>query len=177
MKPGTQKAKGNSFENSIAKILSKWLTHGHRLDVLERSPGSGAKATVQLKAKKAFHTIVGDLISVHEESLPLINNFVVELKHQNETNLAISNLIFQTASTGIVTYWNKLLGECKTTQKLPMLIFRQNSRPILIALCTHGVKKFECSTLVQAIIRQPTKSMYIINFDQFLENVKPEKLK
>lgn len=176
LKPGRSKQKGNSFENKIAKELSKWLTLGVRQDVLERSPASGGKATAHSKAGRNFQTIAGDIIAVAEEGILLTNMFVIELKHQSAESLCVDNLIFQTAQAGIVAYWEKLLGECKQYKKFPMLIFRQNSRPILIALCPYGIQMLECGKLVHAIIRRPYRSMNVIDFDTFLTKVSPSKI-
>lgn len=176
MKPGTSKAKGNSFENKIAKALSLWLTHNKRQDVLERSPASGGKATAHGKVGKSFASIAGDIMAVAEEGLILTNQFVIELKHQNEINLCIDNLIFQTAQSGIVSYWEKLLQECQQHKKFPILIFRQNSRPILIALCSVGIKKLQCGHLIHAIIKRPGKNMNIIHFETFLKKVSSKYL-
>lgn len=176
MLPGKSKSKGNSFENKIAKMLSLWLTDNQRQDVLERSPASGGKATAHGKAGRNFQNIAGDIIAVAEEGMPLTNSFVIELKHQAETSLCVDNLIFQTAQNGVVAYWEKLLGECQQYSKFPMLIFRQNSRPMLIALCQYGVHIFECGKLVHAIIRRPQRSMNIIHFDTFLKKVSHHKI-
>lgn len=176
MKPGQSKPKGNAFENKIAKELSLWLTHGKRADLLERSSNSGGKATVHRKAGRDFTNIAGDLMAVGAEGHQLINHFIVEIKHQNEINLNVSNLIFQTATDGLVAYWKKLLGECQAHHKIPMLIFRQNSRPIYIILCNEGIKLFNCAATVTAVIRQPKKSMNIIPFQTFLNIANPSVL-
>lgn len=173
---GRSKSKGNAFENKVAKMLSLWLTNNARQDVLERSPASGGKATAHSKAGRNFQTIAGDIIAVAEEGMVLTNSFVVELKHQNADNLSIDNLIFQTAQNGIVAYWEKLLKECQQYNKFPMLIFRQNSRPVLIALCPYGVHMLECGKWVHAIIRRPQRSMSILYFDKFLAKVSSKKL-
>lgn len=176
MKPGQSKPKGNAFENKIAKDLSLWLTNGERADLLERSSNSGGKATAHRKAGRDFTNIAGDLMAVGVEGHVLINQFVIELKHQNETGLNVSNLIFQTATDGLIAYWKKLLTECHAHHKIPMLIFRQNSRPIYMILCNEGIKLFNCAAIVVAVIRQPKKNMNIIPFQTFLNITNPNSL-
>lgn len=175
MKPGQSKSKGNQFENQIAKALSLWLTQNQRSDVLDRSPASGGKATAHKKAGRNFQSIAGDIISVDELGLPLTTQFVIELKHQHADSLNIANLIFQTSDAGLVAYWQKLVDECHPN-RLPMLIFRQNSRPVYIALCREGVRRFQCDTLVRALVKQPRKNMYLFPFDHFLHKVSPARL-
>lgn len=176
MKPGTSKNKGNNFENKIAKILSLWLSNGKQADLLERAPTSGAKATIHKKAGRNFTNIAGDIISVHEDGMKLVRRFVIELKHQSEESLNVVNLVFQTADSGITAYWQKLLGECATSNKFPMLIFRQNSRPIYLALCQDGVKLLDCGKLIRVIVKQPGKNLYILPLELFLKKITPVKL-
>lgn len=176
MRVGGQKAKGNSFENRLAKDLSLWLTNGLLSDVLERSPSSGAKSTVRRKKNEKAANIVGDLISIAEEGNCLISKFVVEAKHQNEAGINVSSLIFRTSNSGIPSYWNKLLQECKDTNKLPMLIFKQNNRDPLIGMCKDGITLFDLIKHVHAIIKVGKKSLYLLKFDLFLEHANPKQL-
>jgi len=173
---GRSKSKGNNFENKIAKMLSLWLTYNQKPDVLERSPTSGAKATINRKQNRNHENIAGDIISVAPEGMPLTQRFVIELKHQARESLNVEALIFQSSKGGVLAYWEKLLGECKTTQRLPILIFRQNTKPILVACCKRGIELFEAGKLVHAIIKQPGSSMYIMTLDIFIAKVNPKKL-
>lgn len=176
MKQGQSKLKGNSFEVKISKELSSWISHGTREDLLDRTSNSGGKATMHKKAGRFFGNIAGDLMAVGVDGHKLTDYFVIELKHQNEQNLNITNLIFQSADSGITVYWKKLLEECKTTKKYPMLIFRQNSRPIYMALCQQGVQLLQCQSYITTIIKLPAKNMHLIPFTVFLTKVTPDHL-
>lgn len=176
MRAGGQKAKGNAAEIAVAKLLSSWLTHGQRQDVLERSPASGAKFTSHQKRQRDFGNIAGDLIAVAEEGNRLISRFVIEVKHRNEEGININGLVFRTSESGVIAFWKKLLLECKQTQKLPMLIFKQNNRPLLLGLCKEGVELFEYQKHNHAVFKIGSKSMYLSPFMEFLVKANPDVL-
>jgi hypothetical protein len=178
MRAGGAKAKGNSFEIEIAKLLSKWLTNSERSDVLERSPGSGAKYTALQKRKLDFNAIAGDLIAVDGPGFPLINSFVIEIKHRNETGINADSLIYRTSETGLIGFWQKLLQECVQTNKLPMLIFKQNNRPIIVGLPDKGVELFDLYESVECRFRfKRHLSMNTLRLLQFIEVADPSLLK
>jgi len=173
MQPGRSHNKGNSFQNYIAKLLSLWLTHNKRADVLDSSPGSGAKATAHRKAGRSMSSIEGDLIAVSPEGYHLTEQFVLELKHQNATNLNTENLVFKTSNQGITSYWQILLDICQANRKLPILIFRQNNRAIQLCLCKEGIEKFQCQAHVHLMVKLPNKNLYMVDFNIFLKHVNP----
>jgi hypothetical protein len=176
MKPGGSKAKGNQMENRIAKELSLWLTANDRQDVLERSPASGAKFTIHQKRNRDYGNIAGDLIAVSVQGQPLIDRFVIEIKHRDSDGINISNLIYQTATDGLVDFWRKLLKECEQTSKLPMLVFRQNNRPIMIMLCQAGAELFEFKKAAHCVFRLDAKLIYVSTFEVFKEFADPKNL-
>ncbi len=176
MRAGGAKAKGNQMENRIAKELSSWLTQGEREDVLERSPASGAKFTMHGKRGRDFGNIAGDLIAVSAQGQVLIDKFVIEIKHRDETGINISNLIYQTANDGLVGFWRKLLKECEQTSKLPMLIFRQNNRPIMIMLCQQGAELFNYKRVAHCVFRLDAQLIYMSTFESFKTYATPGSL-
>lgn len=173
---GRSKQKGNSFENTLARELSMWLTHGERGDVLERSPASGGKATSARNRNVQSAHIAGDLIATVDAGYTLINRFVVEAKHQNETNININGLVFATSKSGVMAYWIKLLGECTATEKLPMLIFRQNNRPAMMGLCKEGIDLFKLHHHTHAVFKIGEKSMFLLAYSLFIQHADPDIL-
>jgi hypothetical protein len=176
MRAGGAKQKGNNLENTLAKELSLWLTHGEHNDVLERSPASGGKATTARQKNIQANHIAGDLIATTDAGYVLINRFVIEAKHQNEVNININGLVFGTSKSGVISYWIKLLGECDATQKLPMLIFRQNNRPAMMGLCKDGVDLFKLNHHTHAVFKIGKKSMFLLAYSLFLQNADPDVL-
>lgn len=173
---GRSKNKGNCYENTLARELSLWLTHGERGDVLERSPASGGKATSARNRNVQSGHIAGDLIATVDAGYTLINRFVIEAKHQNEANININGLVFATSKGGVISYWIKLLGECTATQKLPILIFRQNNRPAMMGLCKDGVALFNLNAYTHAVFKIGEKSMFLLAYSLFLEHADPDVL-
>lgn len=176
MRAGGAKSKGNNWENTLAKELSLWLTRGEHNDVLERSPASGGKATTARQKNIQADHIAGDLIATTDAGYVLINRFVIEAKHQNEVNININGLVFGTSKGGVISYWIKLLGECDATQKLPMLIFRQNNRPAMMGLCKEGIDLFKLNHHTHAVFKIGKKSMFLLAYSLFLQHADPTLL-
>lgn len=176
MRAGGQKSKGNNYENQLAKELSLWLTRQIRSDVLERSPASGGKSTVARRKNQIASHIAGDLIATCDEGHLLIDRFVIEAKHRNEEGININGLVFNTAKSGIIAFWIKLLEECNQTNKLPMLIFKQNNRPSLIGLCDVGMNMFRLMGRQHASYYIEDSVMHTMAFSEFLLHADPRYL-
>lgn len=73
-------AKGGSFENEVACILSLWFTEGKRDDVFCRTGGSGARFTVRKKRGKGTENQAGDLTFSDLMGEPLIKIWNIECK-------------------------------------------------------------------------------------------------
>lgn len=170
MRAGGPKSKGNNYENQLAKELSLWLTDNVRSDVLERSPASGGKATSARKRNVQAGHISGDLIATCDEGYTLIDRFVIEAKHRNEEGINVNGLVFATSKGGILAFWLKLLDECQQTNKLPMLVFRQNNRPSILCLCKQGVELFHFEEHIHAVFNLEPTPMYMTLFAKFLLN-------
>ena len=80
------------------------------MDIFDELPNSGGKATVHHKTGRFFGNLAGDLMAVGSGDHKLTSIFVIELKHQNEENLNLLNLIFQTTDNGIIAYWKKVVS-------------------------------------------------------------------
>lgn len=176
MIPGGQKAKGNAFETKIAKQLSSWITFGQRFDVLDRSPSSGAKATNnRLKSNTLFVSQAGDIIATEDVGYKLTKVFMIECKHVADLNL--EGLIYGTSKkTGIAFHWSKLCEDCILYEKEPMLIARQNNRPILLCLSERIVNLLSLRLHVTSLHSFNSFPMCILYFSDFLENANPSKL-
>lgn len=175
MKAGGGKAKGNQLENRVAKSLSLWLTEGRRPDVLERSPASGGKATSHRKRQAFYGNVAGDLIAVSEEGWLLINRFIVEIKHRKD--ILVPSLIYRSTNRdGLAGYWLKLSDECKEFKKLPMLVARQNNRPMLTGLCDEGVLILGCQSIILGTIYFDDYNLNLMLYDLFIETASPSGL-
>ena len=123
------KAKGGSFERSVCKALSLWITDARRDDCLWRSAMSGGRATVQLKKGQKALAQCGDISAITPEGHRLTDKWVIECKHVRDLNLrgAISS------GAGLLpVFWEKLDEEAVAHKRYPMLIAKQNNSAVLV---------------------------------------------
>ncbi len=125
MKPGGGGPKGNAFENLVAKKLSRWFTEGDSKTELLPSRLSGGW-------KDGANRHAGDLAANGVFGEVFRNRFVVECKHHNRDLLW--GLFLPLRNNNIPGWWHKLCNEAEQWTLCPMLVIRQNSRPILVGL-------------------------------------------
>ncbi|KKK91501.1 hypothetical protein LCGC14_2712320 [marine sediment metagenome] len=125
MKPGRGKSKGNRFENLVARTLSRWLKPGDATQLVPSRLSGGWKDAQWRHA--------GDLAPNGPEGEEFRRLFLIECKHQNKDLLWM--LYTSTPKQqNIQGWWQKLHTEAKELGNIPMLVFRQNTRPILVVL-------------------------------------------
>ena len=166
------KQKGNSFENRIAKQLSLWVTNDYREDVLIRTATSGARATQLLKSGKIFETQAGDIIAVEEQGLQLTETFLLECKHYKDANI---ESIFFGGKTGLNKWWERLVEDCKIYKRSPMLIVKQNFRPILLGISPDAPNikpRPFADTETPPLFIVPAKNLEVHSFETFLKENK-----
>ncbi len=129
MKPGAGKSKGNRFEGLVARRLSLWLTR--RKDSTQLIPSRLSGGWKDKGWRQA-----GDLAPNGDAGEEFRRQFVVECKH-HKTDLLWA--LFRTEGENIQGWWKKLCLESKPLGLLPMLVFRQNGRPIVVGLPTQLV--------------------------------------
>jgi len=124
MKLGYGKTKGNRFENLFGRKLSLWLTGGKDSTQLISTRLSGGW-------KDARWRQAGDLAPNGPAGERFRKLFMVECKHHKKDLLWT---MFGTAKESIPEWWHKLWKEAVQLNLIPMLVCRQNNRPILIGL-------------------------------------------
>jgi hypothetical protein len=132
-KPGMGKAKGNGFENTVAKKLSA------ALDPLKfiRTQGSGARVGGQnfetlgkMFGEDALKLFVGDVVPVNEKEAGVTFNFSVECKSYKSSDS------FETMVAGnanIFKWMQESIDDAVKIAKIPLLIFKWNHTPIYVA--------------------------------------------
>ena len=127
MIPGRGKSKGNRFENLVGRLLSAWLTGGDKTQLIPTRLSGGWKDAAWRQA--------GDLAPNGPLGEIFRRLFVVECKHQNKDLLW---RLYTAVGPGqnIQSWWAKLEEEAEKVGCFPMLVFRQNARPIMVALQT-----------------------------------------
>lgn len=134
------KAKGNSFERSIAEQLSLWLTDKTEKRACWRSDTSGAAATVWAKKKEEARYVkanAGDIKHIAERGLypkldAFFDEFVVECKHYREIDF------YPPYNKTLTNFFNACLREKAATGKKAVLILKANNRKILFCVDTQS---------------------------------------
>jgi len=136
MKPGGGKTKGGSFERLVCQKLSLWVSNLKRDDIFWRSAMSGGRATV--KAKKGINNIsqLGDISAIDKSGEYLTGRYVLECKSYK--SLCLESLIYGTPHKGsIIEYLDVLEKICIGAKKSPILIAKQNAKPVLFITDKH----------------------------------------
>lgn len=163
MRSGGGKQKGAGFERLVCKSLSEWLTGGERQDIFWRSAMSGGRATVGLKKGSIFSSQVGDISSIDSIGQNFIDTFSVECKFYKDVNSG--NLIFGKDCV-LLNFWYQARSDARKHHKIPLLIVKQNNKPIIIITNKKGIEKL-VGVFVIALIYD--YGMYIALFDELLE--------
>ena len=140
MRPGGGKAKGNGFEGTVAKLLTKAL---QPLNFI-RTPGSGARVggknfeTIgQMFGEDALKIFVGDVVPVNERAEG------VEFKHSIECKFYATPDGFTSLVAGkanLFKWFQEAVDDAAKVGKNPMLIFKWNHTPIFVAVDTTSSK-------------------------------------
>jgi len=132
MRRGGGKSKGNRFENLMAKHLSWWLTADEDSTQLipTRLSGGwrpGTEATAGWRQ-------VGDLAPNGEQGDAFRQVCCVECKHSRvELLWKLFTAGSKSSGANILTWWDTLYKEASPHQLVPLLLFRTNSRPVMLA--------------------------------------------
>lgn len=129
MRKGAGKSKGSSFERAVAKQLSLWLTEGKDGTQLIRSVLSGGWKRGQTTGAEGWRH-VGDLAPNGPLGEQFRQRFAVECKHRRDIDLY--SLWTCTRGENILGWWQKLREDASKVGVTPLLIFRANSRPIMV---------------------------------------------
>lgn len=136
MRPGGGKAKGNGYESTIAKQLSKAL---QPLNFI-RTPGSGARVggknfeTIgQMFGEDALKIFVGDVVPVNEKKEGIRFKHSIECKFYAEQD-SFTSLVANTAN--VFKWFGEAVDDAVKVDKSPMLIFKWNRTPSFVAVDT-----------------------------------------
>lgn len=123
------KEKGNSFEREVSKLLSLFLSEGKEDDLLYRTASSGARYTSRKQRGKETRNQNGDITSINPKADDFINSVNIEVKHYKD--IGLWSLFTGSSSSSILEFWKQVKRDSELTSKLPMLIVKQNYKPIL----------------------------------------------
>lgn len=170
------KQKGASFERSVCKRLSLWISDLEKEDVFWRSAMSGGRATVYKKAgkgdKAAGHA--GDITATDEIGHKLTDLWCIECKYYK--SLDVGTYVYSGAGK-LASFWEQSVDQAVDTGKMPMLICKENYKPELLILCARGARKISSELHAMCRISHPNQEpMYIFNFSDFITTVDPDEI-
>jgi len=87
VRKGGGKEKGSAWERECGKLISLWLTHGERGDIMARNVLSGGSFTTAENAGKVSSRMPGDMMAAHPLAFRFLSRFSVECKHLKDIGL------------------------------------------------------------------------------------------
>lgn len=126
---GGGKKKGSAFEREVAKELSLWLTKGKDSKQLIRSVLSGGWTAHRRTSKEKWRH-AGDLAPNGPAGDIFREVVAVECKHYGTIDL----YTYWAESSLLNVWWKKITEEAHEADVSPMLVFRGNLRPTMVAL-------------------------------------------
>lgn len=170
MKKGASKQKGSEFERLIAKRISQWLSYGERSDLLWRSAMSGGRAQIVLRKGESASAQAGDLSSIDRASSRFIEYHTIECKFYRD--LQIPMLVYG-GKTGIRKFWEQACKDAKNSNKTPVLIAKQNFKPVLIGSTKAFFEQGNAHFTKDISVGVPSLDLYLADFELFTERVSP----
>lgn len=131
MRAGGSNAKGAAFERQTCKALSLWISNGQRDDYFWRTAMSGGRATLGFRQDTKREAQVGDVGLIHEAGRQLTDHFMIECKFYKD--LGTRNLIYN-LNCKIREFWEVACDEAHEHNRLPFLVFKENTRPVSLML-------------------------------------------
>ena len=162
------KNKGSSFERLISKKISLWYSNGEKDDLFYRTSNSGGRFTVRINKGKETSGQHGDVCSYSSESELFSKNILIECKHYKDADLW--SLFTESKGDNIFNWWKEAVKESVDSKTEPMLVVRQNNRPILLLTSTRLTKLISLSSnltpYMQILSMEMLPSVY--KFEDFL---------
>jgi len=181
--------KGDSFERECCRYLSLWWTNGEDDDVLWRNRVRRTSKTPNREQQ------MGDIISTHPVSIPLIETFNIEIKTGYSKTRAgkkvknipwdILDLIDSTKPKGakvFTDFWAQTISDSSLSSRIPMLIFKRDFHVPCVAMYRKdlrilsdwaGIKILTCMRISLSWDNQ----IDIMRRDDFFQVLTPDSIK
>lgn len=172
MKRGRSKAKGAGFERYVCTSLSLWISNGRRSDIFWRSAMSGGRSTVAFRKGETHKAQAGDISAVSSAGNRFIDEYFVECK--NYKNLDFHGVI--KGNGNLLVFWSRAKVEAKRYGKIPILIAKQNSLPIILCTTRIGARKLEIGAAKTRIYIHRF-DLVIVHFDEFVQTENEYQMK
>lgn len=166
MKPGAGKAKGNSFENTVAKKLTDMLSPLKFI----RTQGSGARVggknfetLGQMFGEEALKLFVGDVVPVNEKEARMTFLHSVECKFYQSTDTFVT---LMNGNAKVFKWMQESIEDAKKIDKTPMIIFKWNRTPIYVGVLSGTFGIVPRLTMVQDLL-----SVDLFELDQLNDKI------
>lgn len=181
MKRGQGKKKGNAYEITICRMLSKWFSGQADPPLFWRSASSGAQATMAKKLGKTS-THPGDIKAATEETMWVTDRCYLECK--NYSSFTLDSYLVDNKHCLIRDWWTKCRKEAQEENKIPILVFKRNQFPDyiivgdeLIAKLITYIGKFGLKNIRFAVEPEGNERFTMMLLQEFLDWCSPETLK
>jgi hypothetical protein len=167
MRKGGSKQKGSAFERLVCKQLSLLISKGRRTDLFWRSAMSGGRATLELKKDVLNQTQAGDISSIDMDSGWLTRDYMIECKHYNDLQFTSG---FLSGTGNLYKFWTKLFKDAIARNKKPILIAKQNNRPIVMLTSPGSCPQLSVDPVV-TLHDWPAEIRLFSEIDQLIEEI------
>ncbi len=131
MKRGGGSKKGGRFEREICKKFSLWISKGARDDIFWRTAGSGARATNRKRRGQTTCNSEGDVGYLDAEFSWFTDSVLIECKRGYNSWRIDNRLLPKLPKGGVWRIWEELEQDAADSNKLPLLVLKQDRRPVL----------------------------------------------
>lgn len=174
MRAGGGHDKGAGFERDMCRFLSNWISGGQRDDIFWRSAGSGGLATQAAKKGKIKEFSSSDIAPTHKLAYDLLEIFTIECKFYADMHL--QDLPYDRVSN-IATFWKQAKSDAQRVNKEPLMLAKQNRRPILVGLTIRGFDALN-STVVRRFnfVVSSRHNLVLVEMDSVFGSLRPHHL-
>jgi hypothetical protein len=166
------KDKGNTYERTVGRQLSLWLTHGEKSSIFSRNVLSGGVYTQT--AKRGGETnLPGDLAAAHPLAFNFLMYFCVEVKHNNLLALDVY-LLDQKKTSFINKVVTKIAEQAYDSGLHWMFIGKQDRRPAFVLMDEPAGKALLAAAKVPLLCHIIAGTVYMVSLASMLEIVDPD---
>jgi len=177
--------KGQNDERETAKEISLWWSHNKRSDLVWRTAGSGARATVRTKKRKKTAYQYGDLTFMDTIIKPLFDLMLFELKRgytRDIDTLSFVDAMITKKGPLLLQWWLKAEKERQSAnRRFSVIIFKRDRHEKCIMMSSEFFVYLENLNgiftkpmlMVNQVIGQ---TLVIISFDDFKRWCPPESI-
>jgi len=175
--------KGDDFERECCRYLSLWWSEGEDDDLIWRNRIRRTSKTPKREQQ------LGDLISTHPTTIPLLETFNIEIKtgySKTRKGTKVKNIpwdildiIDSTKVKGakvFLDFWDQTLADAEKSNRIPVLIFKRDYHVPCVAMLrkdVRGITDFSGPSLLTCTKVTLSNNIDIFRRDTFFERLSP----